>query len=64
MTQELTLRQLRRIAHERGIDGYIRMDKDQLMAAITEDERNRLVNRFAKSFVRQWPAIRAQLDPN
>ena len=64
MTPELTLRQLRRIAYERGIDGYVRMDRDQLMAAITEDERTRLVNRFAEAFERQWPVISQQLDRN
>ena len=64
MTPELTLRQLRRIAHERGIEGYVRMDKDSLLAALVEDERTRLVNRFAAAFERQWPAIRGRVDRN
>lgn len=64
MTQELTLRQLRRIAHERGVKRYTRMDKAELMAALVEDERNRLVNRFAEAFKRQWPSVREQLDRN
>ena len=52
MTQELTLRQLRCIAAEKGVDGYNRMNKDQLVAALAEIERTRLVERFASAYER------------
>jgi uncharacterized protein len=40
--EELTLRQLRKVASEYGISRYSRMRKEQLLNAIQEIERNRL----------------------
>ena len=40
MQQDLTLRQLRCRAKERGIVGYSRMDKDQLVALLAEVEED------------------------
>ena len=57
----LTLRQLRCIAAEKGIDGYSRMTKDQLVAALVEQERARLVNRFAAAYERMNPSAIAQI---
>ncbi|MCY7279198.1 MAG: Rho termination factor N-terminal domain-containing protein, partial [Phormidesmis sp. CAN_BIN44] len=39
---EMTLRQLRRVASECGVSRYSRMRKDQLLAAIEAIQRNRL----------------------
>ena len=39
---EMTLRQLRRVASECGVSRYSRMRKDQLLASIEEIQRNRL----------------------
>jgi uncharacterized protein len=41
---EMTLRQLRRVASEYGISRYSRMRKDQLLSSIQEAQRNRLPN--------------------
>ena len=43
----LTLRQLRRIASERTIEGWSLMNKAELLAALSADERNLMVKRFA-----------------
>ena len=43
----LTLRQLRRIASERAIEGWSLMNKAELIAALAADERNQMVQRFA-----------------
>ena len=57
----LTLRQLRCIAADKGIDGYSRMTKDQLIAALAEQERTRLVNRFAAAYERLNPSAIEQI---
>ena len=57
----LTLRQLRCIAADKGIDGYSRMNKDQIIAALTEQERTRLVTRFAVAYERLNPGAIAQI---
>ena len=51
----LTLRQLRCIAAEKGVDGYSRMTKGQLIEALAAVERNRLVTRFAAAYGRLNP---------
>lgn len=56
----LTLRQLRCIAAEKGVDSYSRMTKDQLIAALAEQERTRLVTRFA-AYERLNPGAIAQI---
>ena len=43
----LTLRQLRRIASERAIEGWPLMTKAELIAALTVHERNQMIQRFA-----------------
>ena len=43
----LTLRQLRRIASERAIEGWSLMTKDELIAALAVHERNHMMKRFA-----------------
>ena len=43
----LTLRQLRRIASERAIEGWSLMNKAELIAALAADERNQMVQRIA-----------------
>ncbi len=57
----LTLRQLRCIASDKGIDGYSCMTKDQLIAALVEQERTRLVTRFAAAYERLNPSAIAQI---
>ena len=57
----LTLRQLRCIAAEKGIEGYSRMNKDQLIAALVEQERTQLVTRFAAAYERLNPSAIAQI---
>ena len=54
MTQsnELALRQLSCIAADRDIPNYQCLTKEQLHDAIAEDERNRMVNRFAEIYER------------
>ena len=61
----LTLRQLRCIAADKGIDGYSRMTKDQLIAALVEQERTRLVTSFAAAYERMnLSAIAQTADRN
>lgn len=43
----LTLRQLRRIASDRAIEGWSLMNKDELIAALAVHERNHMMKRFA-----------------
>ena len=57
----LTLRQLRCIAADRGIDGYSRMTKDQLIEALVDQERTRIVTRFAAAYERMNPSAIAQI---
>ena len=57
----LTPRQLRCIAADKGIDGYSRMNKDQLIAALAEQERTQLVTRFAAAYERMNPSAIAQI---
>ena len=47
LTPELTLRQLRCIAAEKQVEGYSRMNKDQLKEKLAELERDALIRRFA-----------------
>ena len=55
MTQELSLRQLRRIALESGIQGWQRMNKDAIVASLADQERERMVHRFADIYERLFP---------
>ena len=48
MNQDLTLRQLRCRAKERGIEGYSQMNKDQLIASLAELEDAQLVSGFVE----------------
>ncbi len=61
MNRELSLRQLRCMAADKGIDGYSRMTKDQLIAALVNQERTRLVTRFAAAYEQMNPSAIAQI---
>ena len=62
--QQSTLRQLRSMAFEQGIQGYSRMSREQLIAALCDRQADETVVAFSNAFQRQWPTIRAQLDRN
>lgn len=60
--EEMTLRQLRRIASELGISRYSRMRKDQLLSSIQEIQRTRFVTSPTRSLEAQAEVEAAKFD--
>ncbi|MBD1850139.1 DUF4912 domain-containing protein [Leptolyngbya sp. FACHB-711] len=60
--EEMTLRQLRRIASELGISRYSRMRKDQLLSSIQEIQRARFVSSSTRSLEAQAEVEAAKFD--
>lgn len=60
--EEMTLRQLRRVASEYGVSRYSRMRKDQLLAAIQAVERTRLTPNQTRSLEAQEEVEAAKFD--